>query len=88
MRASAPSGGNDKHVSGTVNVAAGQLVLSGLSSDAGSDLHVYLTTGANETAVSAGRELGTVAFDEASQTFSIGAADASTYNTVVIHTSV
>src|SRR5947209_16558479 len=39
------SGLNDKHVSGMVSFAGGQIVLSGFSSDPGPDLHIYLTTG-------------------------------------------
>lgn len=76
---------NDKHVAGTVEVAEGQVVLSGFSSDAGPDLHVYLTHGSDESAVAAGKELGKVASDQASQTFSIAGIDASKYDTVVIH---
>jgi ABC-type oligopeptide transport system substrate-binding subunit len=76
---------NDKHVWGTVKVAGGKVALSDFSSDAGPDLHVYLTNGTNESAVNAGKQLGNVAFDKPSQTFSIGGVDASKYNTVVIH---
>ena len=75
---------NDKHVAGTATVTAAQIVLSGFSSDAGPDLHIYLTNGTDENAVAAGKELGTVAFDKASQTFSINGVDASKYTTVVI----
>jgi len=76
---------NDKHVAGTVTVADGQITLSGFSSDQGPDLHIYLTNGTDENAVTAGKELGTIAFDKASQTFSAGGVDVSKYNTVVIH---
>jgi ABC-type oligopeptide transport system substrate-binding subunit len=79
------AGLNDKHVSGTVSVANGQILLSGFSSDAGPDLHVYLTNGTDESAVAAGQQIASVAFDNASQTFPLNAVDASKYNTVVIH---
>jgi len=84
-RAGTFEGLNDKHVSGTVRIAGGQVVLSGYSSDAGPDLHIYLTNGIDESAVTAGKALGNVASDNSSQTFSIGGADASKYNTVVIN---
>ncbi|MGH3723214.1 MAG: DM13 domain-containing protein [Mycobacterium sp.] len=76
---------NDKHVSGTATVSGGQLILSGFSSDAGPDLHIYLTNGTDEHAVADGKELGAVAFDKASQTFSTSGVDASKYGTIVIH---
>ena len=76
---------NDKHVGGTVTVSDGQVTLSGFSSDEGPDLHIYLASGSDETAVAAGKELGTVAFDKASQVFSADGTDLSTYTTVVIH---
>lgn len=76
---------NEKHVGGTVTVSDGQVTLSGFSSDEGPDLHIYLASGSDEAAVAAGKELGSVAFDKASQTFSAGAGDVSTYTTVVIH---
>jgi Electron transfer DM13 len=79
------AGANDKHVAGTAAVTGNQVVLSGFSSDAGPDLHIYLTNGAGENAVTAGKELGSVAFDKASQTFSTDRVDASSYTTVVIH---
>ena len=76
---------NGKHVAGTAAATDAQIVLSGFSSDAGPDLHIYLTNGTDENAVAAGKELGTVAFDKASQTFSTNGADTSKYSTVVIH---
>jgi hypothetical protein len=79
------AGANDKHVAGTATVTGTQIVLSGFSSDAGPDLHIYLTNGADENAVAAGKEVGNVAFDKASQTFSTNGVDASSYTTVVIH---
>jgi ABC-type oligopeptide transport system substrate-binding subunit len=75
---------NGKHVAGTAAATDAQIVLSGFSSDAGPDLHIYLTNGTDENAVAAGKELGTVAFDKASQTFSTNGADTSKYSTVVI----
>ncbi|HVR00182.1 MAG TPA: DM13 domain-containing protein [Mycobacterium sp.] len=79
------SGLNGKHVSGTVKVVGGQIVLSDFSSDPGPDLHIYLAAGSDENAVTAGSALGTVAFDKASQAFPVNGVDASKYNTVVIH---
>jgi Electron transfer DM13 len=76
---------NDKHVAGTASVTATQIVLSGFSSDAGPDLHIYLTNGTDENAVAAGKSLGSVAFDKPSQTFSVNGVDPSKYTTVVIH---
>lgn len=76
---------NGKHVSGTAKVGGGQVVLSNFASDEGPDLHIYLTKGVDESAVSAGKELGTVAYDKGSQTFSISGPDASGYDTVVIN---
>jgi len=79
------SGLNDKHVSGAVKITGDQVVLSGFSSDPGPDLHIYLTNGTGESAVTAGAALGKVAFDNASQTFPIAGVDASKYTTVVIN---
>jgi len=76
---------NDKHVAGTATVTGAQIVLSGFSSDAGPDLHIYLTNGTDENAVAAGKELGSIAFDKTSQTFSTNGVDPSKYTTVVIH---
>src|SRR5271156_7179857 len=76
---------NDKHVAGTAAVSDAQIVLSGFSSDAGPDLHIYLTDGTDENAVAAGKELGTIASDKASQTFSITGVDMSKYTTIVIN---
>lgn len=75
----------DKHVAGTVQVTGQQVELSGFSSDSAPDLHVYLTNGSDESAVSAGKELGRVAFDQAVQSFSLSGFDASQYHTVVIN---
>ncbi|HWF30283.1 MAG TPA: DM13 domain-containing protein [Mycobacterium sp.] len=76
---------NGKHVAGTAAVNDAQIVLSGFSSDAGPDLHIYLTDGTDENAVAAGKELGTIASDKASQTFSITGVDMSKDTTVVIN---
>lgn len=77
---------NDKKVAGTATVADGKVELSGFSSDEGPDLHIYLTNGTDEQAVSAGKELGKIVFDQASQTFTIpSGVDAATYKDVVIH---
>jgi hypothetical protein len=76
---------NGKTVAGTVNVSGGNLVLSGFSSDAGPDLHVYLANGSSENDVAAGKQLGAVSYDQASQTFALSGADPSKYSTVVIH---
>jgi ABC-type oligopeptide transport system substrate-binding subunit len=76
---------NDKHVAGTAAVSDGQIVLSGFSSDAGPDLHIYLASGSDENAVAAGKQISSVAFDKPSQTFSTTGVDASKYTTVVIH---
>ena len=76
---------NDKHVAGTATVTGAQIVLSGFSSDAGPDLHIYLTNGTDENAVAAGKELGSIAFDKTSQTFSTNGVDPWKYTTVVIH---
>ncbi|MDT7722903.1 MAG: hypothetical protein QOE94_3914 [Mycobacterium sp.] len=76
---------NDKHVAGTAAVSDVQIVLSGFSSDAGPDLHIYLANGSDENAVAAGKEIGSIAFDKPSQTFSTSGVDASKYTTVVIH---
>ena len=76
---------NDKHVAGTAAVSDAQIVLSGFSSDAGPDLHIFLTNGSDENAVAAGKEIGSIAFDKPSQTFSTSGVDASKYTTVVIH---
>jgi ABC-type oligopeptide transport system substrate-binding subunit len=79
------SGLNGKKVSGTVSVSADSIVLSGFSSDEGPDLHIYLTDGTDESAVTAGKEISTVAFDKAAQTFSLDGVDISQYSDVVIH---
>jgi hypothetical protein len=84
-RAGTFEGLNSKHVAGTAAVNDAQIVLSGFSSDAGPDLHIYLTDGTDENAVAAGKELGTIASDKASQAFSITGVDMSKYTTVVIN---
>jgi hypothetical protein len=84
-RTGAFAGLNDKHVTGTASVTPAQIVLSGFSSDAAPDLHIYLANGTDENAVAAGKEIGKIAFDQASQTFSPNGVDTSKYTTVVIH---
>ena len=79
------AGLNDKKVSGTVSISGSTLTLSGFSSDEGPDLHVYLTSGTDEAAVGAGKEIKAVAFDKADQTFSLNGIDSSSYTDVVIH---
>jgi hypothetical protein len=79
------AGLNGKKVSGTAQVSGSGVMLSGFSSDEGPDLHVYLTNGTDEAAVSAGKQLGAVKYDEKSQTFALNGIDASMYTTVVIH---
>lgn len=77
---------NDKMVAGMVSIEGDQLELSGFSSDEGPDLHVYLTNGTDEAAVDAGTRIDAVAWDEESQTFTLGeGVDASQYTDVVIH---
>ncbi|MEV0479853.1 DM13 domain-containing protein [Streptomyces sp. NPDC050508] len=79
------AGLNGKKVSGTAQVSGSGVMLSGFSSDEGPDLHVYLTNGTDEAAVSAGKQLGAVKYDAKSQTFALNGVDASMYTTVVIH---
>ena len=79
------AGLNDKTVEGTVTVEDGTVTLSGFSSDEGPDLHLYLAKGTDEAAVEAGTELGDVAYDEASQTFSLEGVDVEGYTDVVVH---
>lgn len=79
------AGLNGKKVTGSAKVGASGVTLSGFSSDEGPDLHVYLTNGTDEAAVSAGKQLGAVKFDEKSQMFALNGADAAMYGTVVIH---
>lgn len=76
---------NGKHVSGSVSVADGSVVLAGFASDEGPDLHLYLTNGTDEAAVAAGKSLGKIAHNEESQTFSLDGIDAGAYDTVVVH---
>lgn len=78
-------GANDKIVAGTVSLVDDELTLSGFSTDDGPDLHLYLTTGSDESSVSEGIDLGVVASDQAEQTFAIGDADIAMYTHVVVH---
>ncbi|MBK3572923.1 DM13 domain-containing protein [Streptomyces sp. MBT65] len=79
------AGLNGKKVTGSAQVSGMDVTLSGFTSDEGPDLHVYLTNGTDEAAVSAGKQLGAVKFDKASQMFALNGADAAGYTTVVIH---
>ena len=76
---------NDKAVAGSVTVDDDMLELSGFSSDEGPDLHVYLTDGTDEDAVSSGTMIDAVSFDTASQTFTLSDVDVADYTYVVIH---
>jgi hypothetical protein len=78
-------GSGDKSVAGSVTVSDSEIVLSGYSSDEGPDLHVYLTNGAEEADIAAGMQIETVAFDEASQTFTLDGVNVADYDTVVIY---
>ncbi|WP_207553243.1 DM13 domain-containing protein, partial [Mycobacteroides abscessus] len=84
-RTGAFNGIDGKHVAGTATLANGQLTLTEFSSDKGPDLHIYLTKGSDQNAVSTGRELGMVASDKADQTFTVSDTDASMYDTVLIN---
>ena len=84
-RAGTFAGLNGKKVAGTVTVAGGKVTLSGFSSDEGPDLHLYLTNGTDEAAVTAGKTLGKVSYDTASQTYELSGIDAGAYDTVVVH---
>lgn len=76
---------NEKKVSGSVTVTDDEVALSGFSSDEGPDLHVYLTNGTDEAAVSEGMLVDAVSFDTATQTFTLDGVDTSEYSYVVIH---
>ncbi len=78
-------GSGDKSVAGSVAVSDSEIVLSGYSSDEGPDLHVYLTNGTEEADVASGMQIETVAFDEASQTFTLDGVNVADYDTVVIY---
>ncbi|MGB3375584.1 MAG: DM13 domain-containing protein [Microbacterium sp.] len=79
------AGLNGKSVAGTVTIENGTITLADFSSDEGPDLHIYLTNGTDEAAVGEGMQVDAVAFDEASQTFTLEDADVSAYTYVVIH---
>ncbi|RLP75662.1 hypothetical protein D9V32_09330 [Mycetocola tolaasinivorans] len=76
---------NDKKVAGTAKIDGDTLTLSGFSSDEGPDLHLYLTNGTDEAAVTAGTTLGAVKFDAASQTFKLDGIKAGDFTYVVVH---
>lgn len=79
------AGLNEKTVSGAVTVTDDEIALSGFSSDEGPDLHVYLTNGTDEAAVSEGMLVDAVSYDTATQTFTLDGVDTSEYSYVVIH---
>ena len=79
------AGLNGKTVAGTAKVTGTELTLAGFSSDEGPDLHVYLTNGTDEAAVSAGMRIDAVKFDSAEQKFTLSGVDLSKYTDVVIH---
>ncbi|MCS4276409.1 hypothetical protein M2390_001591 [Mycetocola sp. BIGb0189] len=79
------AGLNDKKVAGTAKIDGDTLTLSGFSSDEGPDLHLYLTNGTDEAAVTAGTTLGAVKFDAASQTFKLDGVKAGDFKYVVVH---
>lgn len=85
MSEGAFAGANDKSVSGMVTIDADTLSLTEFSSDEGPDLHLYLTSGDDEAAVTAGTELGKVAWDEAEQSFPLDGMDLSQVDHVVVH---
>jgi hypothetical protein len=76
---------NGKKVAGMVKVADGKVILSGFSSDEGPDLHLYLAKGSDEADVMAGKSLGKVSYDTASQSFELSGVDPDGYDTVVVH---
>lgn len=84
-RMGAFKGLNEKRVSGNVKVTATDIELSDFSSDEGPDLHVYLTNGTDEAAVSAGKEISKIDFKKGIQSFSLKDIKAEGYSTVVIH---
>lgn len=80
------SGLNGKSVAGTATITGNTLTLSGYSSDQGPDLHVYLTHGTSESDVASGVQISKVAYNQASQTFTLSSgADAGMFSYVVIH---
>lgn len=62
----------DRTSPGTATASDDKIVLAGFSSDAETDLHIYLTSGPAESNVSAGRQVGVVASDKDSEAFSLG----------------
>lgn len=77
---------NGKKVMGTARIDGAKIELTGYSSDEGPDLHLYLTNGTSETDVKGGVRLGTIAFDKATQSFSLpSGTSASSYKYLVVH---
>ncbi|NUS44031.1 MAG: hypothetical protein HOQ24_10135 [Mycobacteriaceae bacterium] len=76
---------NGKHVAGDATVGNMGVTLANFSSDEGPDLHIYLTNGASESDVAAGREIGAIKHNVVSQTFALNGIHARDYHMVVIH---
>ncbi len=80
------AGLNDKNVSGSITIIGDTVTLEGFSSDEGPDLHLYLTNGTSESDVASGTEVSIIAFDQASQSFTLPAGvDASEFTNIVVH---
>ena len=80
------SGRNGKNVAGTATISGSTLTLTGYSSDQGPDLHVYLANGTTESDFASGVEISKVAYNQASQTFTLpSGTNGSSYSYVVIH---
>ncbi|WP_019203082.1 DM13 domain-containing protein [Tsukamurella sp. 1534] len=79
-------GRNGKKVAGSAKIDGSMVQLSGFSSDEGPDLHLYLANGTTEADVKGGVRLGAVAFDRASQSFTVPAGiEPSSYRYLVVH---
>ncbi|MUL48013.1 DM13 domain-containing protein [Mycobacterium sp. CBMA293] len=74
-----------KHVSGSAAVNGSTLEFTNFSSDEGPDLHAYLANGSSESDVAARKQISTIKFDQASQSFSLSGVDVGNYSTVVIN---
>lgn len=80
------TGLNGKMVAGTVSVDGSMVKLTGYSSDEGPDLHLYLANGTTEQAVRSGVQISPVAYDKATQTFTLpSGVDAAMYTDLVVH---
>ncbi|ADG78626.1 Electron transfer DM13 OS=Tsukamurella paurometabola (strain ATCC 8368 / DSM / CCUG 35730 /CIP 100753 / JCM 10117 / KCTC 9821 / NBRC 16120 / NCIMB 702349/ NCTC 13040) OX=521096 GN=Tpau_2014 PE=4 SV=1 [Tsukamurella paurometabola] len=77
---------NDKRVVGTATITGTAVELAGFASDEGPDLHLYATTGTSEADVKAGVRLGSIAYDKASQRFTLpGGVSPTAYTHLVVH---